>query len=93
MEDSWKRTLAFIIMAMFVMMMLIPAISASLSFWTWFGTLLVVLIVVPLVLWFALRTSRKEVENYEGDLLDWRGYNAEEWAEDRDPDDFEGEDD
>jgi membrane protein implicated in regulation of membrane protease activity len=91
MASSMKMTLAFIIMAMFVMMMLIPAVPASLSFWTLFATLLVVVTAVPLALWFALRKTRREVETYEGDLLDWRGYNAEEWAEERDPDDFEGE--
>jgi hypothetical protein len=91
MEDGTKRVLAFVIMAFFVMMMLIPAISANLSFWTWLATLLVVVIAIPLVLWYALRRSRKEVEGYEGELLDWRGYSAEEWAEERDPDDFEGE--
>lgn len=85
--------LAYIIMALFTMMMIIPAISASLSFWTWFATLLIVLVVVPVVLWFALDRSRKEVETYDGDLLDWRGYNAEEWTEERDPDDFNGEED
>ncbi|UCC93205.1 MAG: hypothetical protein JSW25_00560 [Thermoplasmata archaeon] len=91
MEDSTKRVLAFLMMVMIVMMMLIPAISASLSFWTLLATILVVVIAVPLALWFALKRSRKEVESYEGDLLDWRGYNAEEWKEERDPDDFEGE--
>ena len=91
MDDMIKRALAFIIMAVFVMMMLIPAISADLSFWTWLATLLIAIIVIPFVLWFALRRSRKEVEGYEGQLLNWRGYNAEEWTEERDPDDFEGE--
>jgi fatty acid desaturase len=91
MEDGTKRVLAFVIMAVFVMVMIIPAVSASLSFWTWFTTLLIVVIGVPLVLWFALGRSRKEVQEYEGELLDWRGYNADEWAEERDPDDFEGE--
>ena len=91
MEDRTKRVMAFVVMTVFVMMMLVPAISANLSFWTWLATLLVVVIGIPLVLWFALRRSKKEVEAYEGDLLDWRGYNAEEWKEERDPDDFEGE--
>ena len=87
------KVMAYFIMAVFTTMMIIPAISASLSFWTWFATLLIVLVVVPVVLWFALDRSRKEVQTYEGDLLDWRGYNAEEWTEERDPDDFEGEED
>jgi Ca2+/Na+ antiporter len=93
MEPSMKRPIAFLIMAMFVTMMLIPVFSPSMSFWTWLATLLVVVLAIPMILWFALRTSKKEVEEYEGDLLDWRGYNAEEWAEDKDPDDFEGEED
>jgi len=93
MQDRTMKMLAYIIMALFTMMMIIPAISASLSFWTWFATLLIVLVVVPVVLWFALDRSRKEVETYDGDLLDWRGYNAEEWTEERDPDDFNGEED
>jgi len=91
MEDSRKKVMAFIVMAVFVMMMLIPAISASLSFRTWLATLLVVVICIPLALWFALGRSRKEVEGYEGEGLEWHGYSAAEWAEDRDPDDFEGE--
>ncbi len=91
MEDRTKRVMAFIVMTVFVMMMLVPAISDKPSGWTWLATLLVVVIGVPLVLWFALRRSKREVEAYEGDLLDWRGYNAEEWKEERDPDDFEGE--
>ncbi len=91
MEDGTKKVLAFVFMAVFVMMMLIPAVSANLSFWTWLSTLLVVVVVIPLVLWFALRRSRAEVDTYDGDLLEWRGYSAEEWAEERDPDDFEGE--
>lgn len=85
------RVMAFVVMAVFVMMMLIPAISASLSFWTWLSTLLVVVICIPLTLWFALGRSRREVEGYEGEDLDWHGYSAEEWTEERDPDDFEGE--
>lgn len=87
------KVMAYFIMAVFTTMMIIPAISANLSFWTWFATLLIVLVAVPVVLWFALDRSRKEVGTYEGDLLDWRGYSAEEWAEERDPDDFEGEED
>ena len=91
MEGRTKRVLAFVLMAVFAMMMLVPAVPANLSFRTWFATLLVVLVVIPLVLVFALRRSQREVASYDGELLDWRGYNAEEWAEDRDPDDFEGE--
>ena len=93
MQDRTMKMLAYFIMALFTMMMIIPAISASLSFWTWFATLLIVLVVVPVVLWFALDRSRKEGETYDGDLLGWRGYNAEEWTEERDPDDFECEED
>ena len=85
------RVMAFVVMAVFVMMMLVPAISASLSFWTWLSTLLVVVVCIPLALWFALGRSRREVEDYKGEDLDWHGYSAEEWAEERDPDDFEGE--
>jgi fatty acid desaturase len=93
MQDMTLKMMAYFIMALFTMMMLIPTISPSLSFWTWFATLLIVLLVIPMVLWFALDRSRKEVETYDGELLDWRGYNAEEWTEERDPDDFEGEED
>ncbi|NIP37114.1 MAG: hypothetical protein GWN18_19235 [Thermoplasmata archaeon] len=91
MEDRTKRVLAFLLMAIFAMMMLIPVVPPGLTFWTWFATLLVVLVGIPLVVIFALHRSKKEVEAYEGDLLEWRGYNAEEWKEERDPDDFEGE--
>jgi len=93
MEDGTKRVLAFVVMALFVMMMLIPAVSANLSFWTWLATLLVAVLVIPLALLFALGRGRKEVEEYEGEGLEWRGYSAEEWTEERDPDDFEGEED
>ena len=91
MRDGTKRALAFVVMVLFVMVMLVPAISEEFSFTTWLATLLVVVIGVPLVLWFALRRSRTRTEAYEGDLLDWRGYNEDEWREERDPDDFEGE--
>jgi hypothetical protein len=91
MRDGTKKVLAFLLMAVFAMMMLIPVVPAGLSFWTWFATLLVVIVVIPLVVLLALGRSKKEVDSYEGDLLDWRGYNADEWAEERDPDDFEGE--
>jgi fatty acid desaturase len=93
MQDRTLKVLAYFLMALFAIMMLIPAISPSLSFWTWFATLLIVLLVIPMVLWFALDRSRKEVETYDGEFLDWRGYNPEEWTEERDPDDFEGEED
>ena len=86
-----KKVVAFTIMVVFAMMMVVPAISDDLSFWTWLPTLLTVAILVPIVLLIALRHSKREVETYEGELLDWRGYNAEEWAEERDPEDFEGE--
>ena len=91
MQDSTKKVLAFVLMAVFAMMMLIPVVPAGLSFWPWFAPLLVVIVIIPLAVIFALGRSKKEVESYDGDLLDWRGYNAEEWAEERDPDDFEGE--
>jgi len=91
MQDGTKRALAFLVMVLFVMVMLVPAVSEDLSFTTWLATLLVVAIGVPLVLWFALRSTRSKTEAYVGPLLDWRGYNEEEWREDRDPDDFEGE--
>ncbi len=91
MEDRSKRVLAFLLMAIFAMMMLIPVVPPGLTFWTWFATLLVVLVGIPLIVIFALDRSKKEVGSYDGDLLDWRGYNADEWKEERDPDDFEGE--
>lgn len=93
MQDSTKKVMAYFLMAILLMMIIIPAVPATLSFWTWFATVLVVLVVVPTALWFALDRSRTEVEGYEGELLDWRGYNADEWREERDPDDFEGEED
>ena len=91
MQDRTKRVVAVTIMVVFVMVMLIPTVSEKFSFWDWLASFMVVVVVIPLVLWFAFRRSKKEVESYEGDLLDWRGYNAEEWTEERDPDDFEGE--
>lgn len=91
MRDRTKQVVAVVIMVFFVMVMLIPTVSEKFSFWDWLASFLVVVIVIPLVLWFALSRSKREVEGYEGDLLDWRGYNAEEWKEERDPDDFEGE--
>jgi len=91
MRDGTKRALAFVVMVLFVMMMLVPAVSDELSFTTWLATLLVVAVGVPLGLWFALRRSKSRTEAYEGDLLEWRGYDEEEWREQRDPDDFEGE--
>ena len=91
MEERTQKVMAFVIMTVFVMMMLVPAISYELSPWTVLATLLVIVIGVPVTLWFALRRTKQEVEAYEGDLLDWRGYSAEEWREERDPDDFEGE--
>ena len=90
MEEGTRRMLAFIVMVMFVMMMLVPAVSENLAFSTWFLTLLVAAVVVPLVLVYAFRRSKRETETKK-EMLTWRGLTEEEWIEDRDPDDFEGE--
>ena len=82
--------LAFIVMVLFVMMMLVPAVSAELDFVTWLLTILVAAVIVPLVVVLALQRSRRKAEEKK-ELLAWKGLTGDEWYEEQDPDDFEGE--
>jgi hypothetical protein len=91
MGETLRRLGAFAVMIIFVMVMVIPVVSSTVAIETWFLTLIVIVVVVPLVIWFALGWSRKQKEERGDELLTWRGYTEEEWTEDLDPDDFEGE--
>ena len=91
MDDATKKTLAFVVMVLFIMVMLIPVIPQHFELGTWLVTVIVAAVIVPLVLFLSLRYAQKKT--YEGDqeLLTWRGQTTEEWADEEDPDDFEGE--
>ena len=91
MEETAKRVFAYIVMAFFIMVMLIPVVPASLGFATWFATLIVATVVVPIVVLLSLRHAHKRTEQADPELMEWKGYTAEEWAEREDPDDFEDE--
>lgn len=86
MDEGTRRTLAFTVMVLFVMMIIGPI--ASLEAWL-FG-LIICTVLVPIIVILAMDRSKRKAEERK-DLLTWRGYSAEEWKEDRDPDDFEGE--
>lgn len=86
MEEGTRRTLAFVVMVLFVMMIIGPI--ASLEAWI-FG-LIICIVLVPVIVILAMDRSRRKAEKRK-DLLTWRGYTPEEWREERDPDDFEGE--
>ncbi len=91
MDDTTKKTLAFVIMVLFIMVMLIPVIPQNFEFGTWLVTLIVAALIVPLVLFLSLRYAQTKTDEGNQELLTWRGRTTEEWEDEEDPDDFEGE--
>ncbi len=91
MDDTTKKTLAFVIMVLFIMVMLIPVIPQNFEFGTWLVTLIVAALIVPLVLFLSLRYAQQKTDEGDQELLNWRGRTTEEWEDEEDPDDFEGE--
>jgi hypothetical protein len=91
MDDVTKKTLAYVVLVLFIMVMLIPAIPANFEFGTWLVTLIIAAVIVPLVLFLSLRYAQKKTEEGDHELLTWRGRTTEEWIDEEDPDDFEGE--
>lgn len=91
MEDSTKKVAAYLVMVLFIMVMLIPGITGAFGFTTWAITLVIAAVIVPLVLFVALRYARDKAEDVDPEYMTWRGRTEEEWTEREDPDDFEGE--
>ena len=91
MDDVTKKTLAFVVMVLFIMVMLIPVIPQHFELGTWLVTLIVAALIVPLVLLLSFRHAQKKTDEGDQELLTWRGRTTEEWADEEDPDDFEGE--
>jgi len=91
MDDTTKKTLAFVIMVLFIMVMLTPVIPQHFEFGTWLVTLVVAALIVPLVLFLSLRYAQTKTDEGDQELLTWRGRTTEEWEDEEDPDDFEGE--
>ena len=91
MDDATKKTMAYIVLVLFIMVMLIPVIPQTFEFGTWLVTLIIAAVIVPLVLFLSLRYGQKKTDEGDQELLTWRGRTTEEWMDDEDPDDFEGE--
>lgn len=91
MEDATKKTLAYVVLVLFIMVMLIPAIPQNFEFGTWLVTLIVAAVIVPLAIFVSLRYAQKKTDEGDQELLTWRGRTTEEWEDEEDPDDFEGE--
>ena len=88
MEDRIKRAFAYTMVVLFIMVMLIPVIPSSFGIVSWLVTLVIATVVVPLVVLLSLRHAHKRTELADPELMTWKGYSAEEWAEREDPDDF-----
>ncbi len=91
MEDSTKKVAAYIVMVLFIMVMLIPGITGEFGLMTWSITMVIAAVIVPLVVFVALRYARDKTEDADPEYMTWRGRTEEEWTEREDPDDFEGE--
>ena len=91
MDDATKKTVAYIVVVLFIMVMLIPVIPLQFELGTWLATLLVAAVVVPIVILLSLRYGQRKADEGDQELLTWRGQTTEEWEEEEDPDDFEGE--
>ena len=86
MDDSTKRTVAYLIFVAFFMMIIGPIASVE----VWLVGLIVAAVFVPMALILVMSKQRRKVEGHT-DQLEGRGLTEEEWKEDFDPDDFEGE--
>ncbi len=91
MDDTVKKVAAYIVMVLFIMVMLIPGITGSFGLMTWSITMVIAALIVPLVVFVALRYARDKTEDADPEYMTWRGRTEEEWTEREDPDDFEGE--
>ena len=91
MEDSTKKVAAYIVMVLFIMVMLVPGITGAFGFTAWAITLVVAAVIVPLVVFVALRYARDKTEDADPEYMTWRGRTEDEWTEKEDPDNFEGE--
>ena len=91
MEDTTKKVAAYLVMVLFIMVMLIPGITEAFGFTVWAITLLIAAVIVPLVVFVALRYAQDKIEDADPEFMTWRGRTEEEWTEKEDPDDFEGE--
>ena len=86
MEDSTKRTVAYLIFVAFFMMIIGPIASVE----VWLVGLIVAVVLVPMALILVMSQQRRKVELH-ADQLEGRGLTEVEWKEDFDPDDFEDE--
>lgn len=89
MDDTPRRAGALLLAAGFFMMIIGPIASLA----AWIIGLVMALLFVPGILLMAMALTRRRAEEIAGDsdMLEPRGLTEDEWAERRDPDDFEGE--
>jgi len=87
MEDSSRRALALLVVVAFFMMIIGPLASLA----AWLVGLVLAFLLIPVIVILGMNWSRERADRMGGEMLNWRGLTEEEWAEERDPDDFEGE--
>jgi len=89
MVSTLQKALAVLVCSGFFMMIIGPLASIG----TWLAGLAVAFIFVPLIVLLTMSWSRDRTKERGKGLLEHTGLTPEEWAEQSDPDDFEGEDD
>jgi fatty acid desaturase len=87
MATTFQKTVAFIVVVTFFMMIIGPLASLL----TWIVGLIVALVLVPVIVLAALWYSKGKAEPHKDGLLEEVGLTEEEWTEEQDDDDFEGE--
>ena len=87
MATTFQKVVAFVVAVTFFMMIIGPLASLA----TWVVGLVVALVLVPLIVLLALGFSKRRTSPHREGLLEPVGLTEDEWAEEQDPDDFEGE--